>query len=332
VRERLARENPRVISYQNQLAGAYKQQAFLLRRMKRYDRAVDRCRQAIAVAGDALSHLAPDSSELRATLAESFMVIGENCFEAGLVDQAADAFTQAIHRYEALVGQHRDNAEVRYALARAHEGYALLLARMGKPDEALQSYQAAIGVLRPSGQAPRADLLAQQVLAESYERIGVLQRKRGRLREAERPLAEAVERAEAIVLITSGADSDLIELASALATLAETQLALDRRAEARRSLEAARARLGAVQAARAESLVAQARVGVLASRIGEASGAGTTAQDEAMDLLRRGVAMGYGDTDLLWTDPALDPLRGREDFWLLLMDVAMPAEPFARAE
>jgi hypothetical protein len=29
-------------------------------------------------------------------------------------------------------------------------------------------------------------------------------------------------------------------------------------------------------------------------------------------------------------DPDLDPLRSRPDFQLLMMDLAMPAEPFAR--
>jgi hypothetical protein len=32
------------------------------------------------------------------------------------------------------------------------------------------------------------------------------------------------------------------------------------------------------------------------------------------------------------TDPDLDPLRSRPDFQLLLMDLAMPAEPFARGD
>jgi serine/threonine-protein kinase len=328
--ERLARESPRVISYQEQWAAAYTQMAYLLRRMKRYDRAVESCRRAIAIATDALTNIASDSLILRMKIPESFAVIGENCLEAGRFDQAADAFSQAIPRYEALVGKHRDHYELKYALGRAHVGYARLLVRMGRPDQALQSYQAAIGVLEPSGHAPQADLLVLQALAESYEGIGELQRKRGRLHEAERSLAAAVKSLEAIVVVTSGADDDLIDLASALATLAETQFALDRQAEARGSLEAARARLEAVRAARAESLVARARVGVLASRIGETSGAGTPAQDEAMDLLRRAVAIGYGDIDLLRTDPALDPLRGRHDFRMLVMDLAMPADPFAR--
>jgi tetratricopeptide (TPR) repeat protein len=328
--ERLARENPRVISYQEQWAAAYTQMAYLLGRMKRYDRAVESCRRAIAIATDALTNLASDSLILRMKIPESFAVIGENCFEDSLLDQAADAFSQAIPRYEALVGKHRDHTELRHSLGRAHAGYARLLARMGKPDEAIRSYQEAIGVLQPSGQAPRGDMLALQVLAGSYEGIGALQRKQGRLHEAEGSFAAAVKSLEAIVIVTSGADADLIDLASALAALAETQLALDRRAEATGSLQAARTRLAAVRTARAESLVAQARVELLSSRLGEQSG-GAAAQGGAMELLHRAVAMGYDAIDLLRTDPALDPLRGREDFRLLLMDLAMPADPFARA-
>jgi hypothetical protein len=41
--------------------------------------------------------------------------------------------------------------------------------------------------------------------------------------------------------------------------------------------------------------------------------------------------MGYRNLDAYRTEDALDPLRDREDFKLLMMDVAMPAEPFASA-
>jgi hypothetical protein len=50
-----------------------------------------------------------------------------------------------------------------------------------------------------------------------------------------------------------------------------------------------------------------------------------------MALLRRAVAMGYRSPDVFRTEDALDPLRDREDFRLLMMDLAMPAEPFAAA-
>jgi hypothetical protein len=54
--------------------------------------------------------------------------------------------------------------------------------------------------------------------------------------------------------------------------------------------------------------------------------------DAAMALLREAVGRGYRSHAFYRHEDALDPLRGRDDFQLLMMDLAMPAEPFARAE
>jgi hypothetical protein len=43
------------------------------------------------------------------------------------------------------------------------------------------------------------------------------------------------------------------------------------------------------------------------------------------------IPMGYRNPDTYRTEDALDPLRSRDDFKLLMMDLAMPAEPFAAA-
>jgi hypothetical protein len=52
-----------------------------------------------------------------------------------------------------------------------------------------------------------------------------------------------------------------------------------------------------------------------------------------MVTLRAAVAVGYADGPHMAGDADLTPLRGRDDFRRLaldLMDRAMPAEPFAR--
>jgi eukaryotic-like serine/threonine-protein kinase len=49
-----------------------------------------------------------------------------------------------------------------------------------------------------------------------------------------------------------------------------------------------------------------------------------------MALLRRASAMGYRNASAFRTESALAPLYHRGDFRLLMMDLAMPAEPFAR--
>jgi hypothetical protein len=53
--------------------------------------------------------------------------------------------------------------------------------------------------------------------------------------------------------------------------------------------------------------------------------------ETAMALLCKAVGLGYRSPDAFRTDDALDPLRSRADFQLLMMDVALPADPFAAA-
>jgi hypothetical protein len=49
----------------------------------------------------------------------------------------------------------------------------------------------------------------------------------------------------------------------------------------------------------------------------------------AMEWVRRAVAMGYRIANELRIESALDALRSRADFRLLMMDVALLDEPFA---
>jgi transposase InsO family protein len=57
---------------------------------------------------------------------------------------------------------------------------------------------------------------------------------------------------------------------------------------------------------------------------------GRAEAERAMDWLRQAVAAGYRNLALMRGDPTLDPLRSRDDFRLLMMDLAMPAEPFSK--
>jgi len=50
----------------------------------------------------------------------------------------------------------------------------------------------------------------------------------------------------------------------------------------------------------------------------------------AMGLLHQAVAMGYRSHEAYRNEDALDPLRGREDFRLMMMDLAFRAEPFSK--
>src|SRR5262249_17534106 len=52
-------------------------------------------------------------------------------------------------------------------------------------------------------------------------------------------------------------------------------------------------------------------------------------QERAMTALRRAIALGFRDADLMRSDRDLDALRSRPDFQKMLMDLAFPADPFA---
>ena len=65
-------------------------------------------------------------------------------------------------------------------------------------------------------------------------------------------------------------------------------------------------------------------------------GAGALVAEEAieaattMTMLQRAVSMGYRSPAVYLTEPALDSLRNRSEFRALMMDIAMPADPFAK--
>ncbi len=59
---------------------------------------------------------------------------------------------------------------------------------------------------------------------------------------------------------------------------------------------------------------------------------GEAESNSAIRLLRKAVAGGFSEAPRYRTETALDPLRARPDFQLLMMDLAMPADPFVRAD
>ena len=73
------------------------------------------------------------------------------------------------------------------------------------------------------------------------------------------------------------------------------------------------------------------RLGVLAKS--ELTGTGGRSRGDAYDdkaiaALRRAVAGGYRQIKVIRKDPDLAPLSSRDDFQLILLDVAFPDDPF----
>ncbi len=62
---------------------------------------------------------------------------------------------------------------------------------------------------------------------------------------------------------------------------------------------------------------------------GVSAAEGADQAEKAMAVLRQAVAMGYRNPNAYRTESALDPLRNRPDFQLLMMDLVFPTKPFA---
>jgi tetratricopeptide (TPR) repeat protein len=81
-----------------------------------------------------------------------------------------------------------------------------------------------------------------------------------------------------------------------------------------------------------ETACAHAALAGLAGRDGSGIAADAVAPeaDAAIRSLRTAVEMGYRDVLNLRDERALDPLRDRSEYRLLMMDLAIPTDPFAR--
>jgi hypothetical protein len=64
---------------------------------------------------------------------------------------------------------------------------------------------------------------------------------------------------------------------------------------------------------------------------GVSAAVGEEEAGKSMEWLRQAIARGYRNKIQLRLESALDPLRSRDDFKLLMLDLAMPANPFAAA-
>jgi hypothetical protein len=82
-----------------------------------------------------------------------------------------------------------------------------------------------------------------------------------------------------------------------------------------------------------ETACCHAMMAGLAGRAGSgvSEAEGEKEAGRSMEWLRRAAAIGYRNVHSYRTADVLDPLRSRDDFKLLMMDLAMPGDPFTSA-
>jgi serine/threonine-protein kinase len=347
--EKLAVDNPTVTELRETLAGSHEVLGQLLLYSGESLEAEVEFRQAIAHRQKLLDDN-PTLAELRRNLASTLWYLGNLFSQAGRLSEA-----EAVHRKALAIRQKlADDNSGRFPsllpgeLADSLGSLGWLLAQAGKNNEAMDYYRREEEVRQKLLDATSSDVLVnlpnqldyrvgyRTALANCQINSANFLRRVGKHAEAR----AACEQARSLLepMVKANPENEFFRR-----TLAETYLRSGhvlsdsgdpagatsawRRAvtlyDSLRPLEPSQMLLRACCHAGLSALAGRPGSGVQAEE-------GPAEIDCAMNWLRQAVAAGYRNPYAYKTETALSPLRTFSNFRLLMMDLAMPADPFAR--
>jgi serine/threonine-protein kinase len=333
LRRKLADDHPAVTGYRNGLAWSHQGLGWALSREGRLSEAEAEYRAAQALRQTLVGDH-PAITDFRAGLAWGHHNLGLLLSQAGRPSEAEAEYRAAVALRQRLADDQPLDTDFRSGLAVSLANLGELLVRAGRPSEAEAEYRAAVALYRGLAAGEPMVPRYRDGAAEVDDKLSVLLRRLGRPAESLDHAGRAVAAREALLQEHAGAAEDRARLADAYANrgLARRDLGdpAGAAADARGALELynrlpSQSGWDAFEAACCHAVLAG-----LAGQPGSgvSSAEAPAEADAAMALLHRAVARGYRSADSFRTEDALDPLRGRDDFRLLVMDLAMPADPF----
>jgi tetratricopeptide (TPR) repeat protein len=291
-----------------QLAISHYRVGMMRERIGERDEAIAAYREAARVDGDRVGN--------------AIYAVGRLHVEAGHLDKAMETYQHA--------------AEIDADDGRGQAGIATILIRSGRAGEAVAAGRHAVRLLEQKVEAQPDKLEYRDGLGLALVVLGDALRATG----SPGPARDTYDRAIAMAELLS---RDRLDFGSSNSRLGSCLR--------RRGL--ARAGMGDLAGAAADARRALGLYDGLPSRAGEEwyetacchaalaglaarGGAGLSPAEAAveteatMGMMHKAIARGYRDMGGFRTEAALDPLRDREDFRLLMMDLVFPAEAFAR--
>ena len=257
---------------------------------------------------------------------------GTLLLQTGKSSEAEAETRKAIAIQQKLSDDNPSVTEFRSMLAFNQLNLGILLSQTDKPLEAETEYRKVIVIQQKLVEENPRVTEYRDGVASALNHLGDLLRRRGHLAAARDSFERAITVGEALVKENPLFPIYRSHLASSLRRLGLTRLALGdsigAAAAARRALEI----LDSLPSRSGEEWFETACCyTALAGREGTGVSATVAASeaDMAIGMLRRAVEMGYLSRDTYRTETALDPIRGRPDFQLLVMDLAFPAQPYA---
>jgi serine/threonine-protein kinase len=334
IRQKLAADHPAVTDFRNQLAASHNRLGVVLVQTGRPTEGEAEFRRALELFQKlAADH--PGVTEFRSRLGMILHNLGILLKNTGNPSEAEAKYRRAVEIGQKLAADNPAVTVFRTRLALSHDALGLLLYETGKPSEAEAESRRGLAIREKLAADNPKVPDHRDFVAGSHNNLSVILRRLGRPAEAKGGCDQAIALREALVrevpkvpryrsLLANSyrrrglARGDLGEFAGAAA-------------DARRAMalwEGLPSRTGEEWF---ETACARAALAGLVGRAGSGVSAAeaVTEADIALALLRRAAAMGYRSPDACRTEDALDPLRGRDDFRLLMMDLEFPPEPFA---
>ncbi len=266
------------------------------------------------------------------------MNMGALQYETGKPDEAIASERRALAIFQKLADENPAVTECQRSLAMTHGNIGMLQKETDKNSESLESYRRALAIFQKLVDDNPAATEFQSDLANIHNESGDLLRLNGKPREARASYEAGLAIIEGLIKTQHALPSSPVHFArlvQGLKGLGATQQADGQPADAVASWKRAIASDERIRSSRGQTLYylagCHARLGGIAGTAGSGLSAaeGAAERDRAMVVLRRAVAAGYRKAYLMKHDPDLDPLRGRPDFQLLMLDLAMPTYPFA---
>jgi serine/threonine-protein kinase len=332
--QKLIDQNPAITRSHRNLALCRSDLGVLLSRTGRLRAAEAEHRAAMAIL-QKLTEDNPGNTDFGGLLANSHRGLGQLRALAGKLAEAEAECRTALAIDQKLAGDDPKKTFFRSLVAesRVSLGHVLLVA--GKPGDAEAECRMALAIFQELAAENPGDAIVRDGVASSLVYLGDGVRLVGRLAEARSEYERAIALLEQPVQQNPAGAWHRYMLACALRRrgliLRDLGDPAGAAADARRSLDLCDGPGSRSVEEVFETACCHAMLGSLAVRAGSGVSAagGEEEAGKSMERLRRAVAMGYRNRIELGLEPALEPLRSRDDFQLVMMDLAIPADPFA---
>ena len=338
IRTRLVEENPDVFQLRHELCGSILMLARIEGYAGQHAEALRTARRAGVLQREVVRRN-PDNVGYRGQLAECDNAVAWFLIQTGRGDEAKRTLDATRDALDALLREHPDDIAVRWTwdACQSHlKAYYKFIAKdLG---EALRcSRQRLASAEYPARLNP--DVLAfQWAPADALHEIGILERETGHPDLALISLRRALEIKERLAeahpelpYLPGSVSMTLTDLGITLRRLGRTDEALE---SLLRSAELIESMPEKTPHNYYSLACAYAQASAVAGP--EPGGAGGNSDevrrayaDRAMTCLRRSIDLGFIDLPRFRNEVDLDPIRSREDFRLILLDLAFPQNPFA---